>query len=77
MASSSGVVQITPVNADPAAAQIVYAPLAERKESVTAVGISSSGQLLAVGTSMGNVAQYALGLPGGANAKINEVSLLN
>lgn len=59
---------------DPANTQIMYAPLTERKDVVTSVTISNSGQLLCVGLSSGMIAQYSLGLPEGTKPKINAVS---
>jgi hypothetical protein len=62
------------VKGDPANTQIMYAPLSERKDVVTSVTISNSGQLLCVGLSSGMIAQYSLGLPEGTKPKINAVS---
>jgi hypothetical protein len=74
LGSSTGVLQVCPVKGDPANTQIMYAPLTERKDVVTSVTISNSGQLLCVGLSSGMIAQYSLGLPEGTKPKINAVS---
>jgi hypothetical protein len=75
LAAAGGVLQLCPSSGDQAASQLLYAPLTDRKEIITAVAVASSGQLLCVGTSLGNVAQYGLCLPGGVNQKINQVRL--
>ena len=43
LSSSTGVVQVGPISGDPTSTQILYAPLQERKEHVTAAAVSKSG----------------------------------
>lgn len=76
LGSSTGVLQVCPVKGDPANTQIMYAPLTDRKDVVTTVTISNSGQLLCVGLNSGVIAQYSLGLPKGTKPKINAVSAI-
>ena len=77
LGASTGVLQICPVSADQINSQMMYAPLSDRKEVVTAVAVSSSGQVMCVGTSTGAIAQYTLRLPEGTTKKINDVSSHN
>ena len=44
LSSSTGVLQVGPTSGDPNATQILYAPLQERKEHVTASAVSKSGR---------------------------------
>jgi hypothetical protein len=76
LGSTTGILQACPVNGDLANSQLMYAPLSDRKEQVSSMAVSSSGQLLCVGISSGAIAQYALGLPEGVKTKTNEVSAL-
>jgi hypothetical protein len=51
----------------------VYAPVERRRETVTAISVSSSGHLFCCGTSNGNLAQFSVGLPAGVTSIVNEV----
>jgi hypothetical protein len=76
LGSTSGILQVSPTTADmdPAATQILYAPLQERKEQVTAAAISKTGHFMCVGTSSGTIAQYSIGLPASARPKVTHPS---
>ena len=75
LGSTSGILQVSPTAAemDPAATQILYAPLQERKEQVTSAAISKTGHFMCVGTSSGTIAQYVIGLPA-ARPKVSHAS---
>ena len=77
LGSVTGVVQVCPIAGDQTASQLIYAPLSDSKEVVTAIAVSSSGQVMSLGTSSGAIAQYVLRLPDGIKPKINDVSFLN
>lgn len=76
LGSASGILQVSPVIAemDPAATQILYAPLQERGEQVTAAAVARSGHFMCVGTSGGTIAQYMVGLSTAVRAKVNTQS---
>ena len=74
LGSSTGVIQVCPLSGDQTNSQLMYAPLSDRKEVVTAVAVSSSGHMMCVGTSSGAIAQYILRLPEGVKPKVNDVS---
>ena len=73
MGSSTGIVQVCPLSGAMIDSQLMYAPLISRKEVVTAMAVSPSGQVMCVGTSTGAIAQYVLKMPEGVKPKINEV----
>ena len=75
LASASGVVQLTPLSGDPSAIQVLYAPLQERKEQVTAAAVARAGNFLCVGTSAGTLAQYAVALPAEVRPKVNATAV--
>lgn len=75
LGSVTGVLQVCPIAGDQTASQLLYAPLSDRKEVVTAIAVSSSGQVMSLGTSSGAIAQYVLRLPDGVKPKINDVSV--
>lgn len=64
--SEEGLVHINKLNFEsleriddgPDAEQVVYAPLTSPTEAVSSIAVASSGQYLALGTSMGTVGQY-------------------
>jgi WD40 repeat protein len=76
LGSTTGIVQVCPLNGDMINSQLLYAPLTDRKEIMTAMAVSSSGQVMCVGTSNGGIAQYVLKMPEGLKPKINEVSIV-
>lgn len=76
LGSTTGIVQVCPLNGDMINSQLLYAPLTDRKEIMTAMAVSSSGQVMCVGTSNGGIAQYILKMPEGLKPKINEVNTL-
>lgn len=75
LGSSAGNLQVCPVNGDLTKTQVMYAPISERKEVMTAMAASSSGQLVCVGTSTGNIAQYVLGVSETTKLRTNEVRM--
>jgi hypothetical protein len=76
LGSTTGIVQVCPLNGDMINSQLLYAPLTDRKEMMTTMAVSSSGQVMCVGTSNGGIAQYILKMPEGLKPKINEVEIL-
>jgi PAB-dependent poly(A)-specific ribonuclease subunit 2 len=62
LASGNGTLQISDPNGNGSDAQILYSPLASQRDSVTAVAVSSSGQLITTGTYSGGISQFAIGL---------------
>ena len=64
--SAEGLVHINKLNFEsleriddgPDAEQVVYAPLTSPTEAVSSLSVASSGQYMALGTSMGTIGQY-------------------
>eukprot|EP01035_Chromulina_nebulosa_P017273 gene17273-22807_t len=69
MASSSGVLQI---NAMTKIIQVLTFPMQSKKETITALSVASSGNLLTAVSSSGYILQYALGLSHGHANSVNE-----
>jgi len=63
LVAESGILQICDIHGKHlASTQVLYAPLADRREKISSVAVSSSGQLLCIGTTSGMICQYAVGL---------------
>lgn len=64
--SEEGLIHINKLNFEsleriddgPDAEQVVYAPLTSPTEAVSSISVASSGQYMALGTSMGTIGQY-------------------
>lgn len=77
MGASTGIVQVCPLSGAMIDSQLMYAPLTSRKEVMTTMAVSPSGQVMCVGTSTGAIAQYVLKMPEGIKIKVNEVRQLD
>eukprot|EP00595_Chromulina_sp_UTEXLB2642_P001055 CAMPEP_0196767966 /NCGR_PEP_ID=MMETSP1095-20130614/42179_1 /TAXON_ID=96789 ORGANISM="Chromulina nebulosa, Strain UTEXLB2642" /NCGR_SAMPLE_ID=MMETSP1095 /ASSEMBLY_ACC=CAM_ASM_000446 /LENGTH=986 /DNA_ID=CAMNT_0042136881 /DNA_START=191 /DNA_END=3151 /DNA_ORIENTATION=- len=69
MASSSGVLQI---NAMTKIIQVLTFPMQSKKDTIAALSVASSGNLLTAASSSGYILQYALGLSHGHANSVNE-----
>jgi WD40 repeat protein len=64
LGGSSGIVQVCAINPergmDQSNVQILYVPLTDRKDKVTSLAISSSGEFISAGTTNGHISQYSI-----------------
>jgi len=74
LASGTGQVQLSDPNGDGSDAQTLYAQLSSQRDSVTAVAVASSGQLLATGSYSGVISQFSIGLPAGEDAQGQKIN---
>lgn len=76
LVAESGILQICDIHGkNLGSTQVLYAPLVDRRDKITSVAVSSSGQLLCVGTTSGIIFQYTVGLQEGSTiSKVNIMS---
>lgn len=64
LGGSSGIIQACAINPERGMEQtdiqILYVPLTDRKEKVSALAISSSGEFISAGTTNGHISQYSI-----------------